>query len=44
MEAATQEFHIDGSWLDPKIQRLDGKAAASRDKVAPAELGTAGNK
>ena len=28
MEAATQEFHIDGSWLEPKIQRVDNKAAA----------------
>jgi uncharacterized protein (TIGR02099 family) len=28
MEAATQEFHIDGSWLEPKIQRLENKAAA----------------
>ena len=22
MEAATQEFHIDGSWVDPRIQRI----------------------
>ncbi len=22
MEAATQEFHIDGSWVDPRIQRV----------------------
>jgi len=28
MEAATQEFHIDGSWLEPRIRRKDGKAAA----------------
>jgi len=43
MEAATQEFHIDGSWLDPKIQRIDGKAAAARDRGAAAEAGAAGN-
>ena len=23
MEAATQEFHIDGSWSDPKITNVD---------------------
>ena len=23
MEAATQEFHIDGTWVDPKITRVD---------------------
>ncbi|MEI6733273.1 MAG: YhdP family protein [Comamonadaceae bacterium] len=28
-EAATQEFHIDGSWADPKITKVDHKAAAS---------------
>jgi len=44
MEAATQEFHIDGSWLDPKIQRVDNKAAAARDKGAAAEAGATGNK
>lgn len=44
MEAATQEFHIDGSWLDPKIQRIDGKAAAARDKGAAAEAGTTSNR
>ncbi len=44
MEAATQEFHIDGSWLDPKIQRVDSKAAGARDKGAAAEAGITGNK
>ena len=34
-EAATQEFHIDGSWADPKITRVDHKAAAAQpDDVA----------
>jgi uncharacterized protein (TIGR02099 family) len=27
-EAATQEFHIDGSWADPKITKVDHKAPA----------------
>ena len=41
MEAATQEFHIDGSWLEPKIQRVDNKAAArGKDDAA----GVRGNK
>lgn len=26
MEAATQEFHIDGTWADPKITKIDRKA------------------
>ncbi|MGH8035520.1 MAG: YhdP family protein, partial [Lysobacterales bacterium] len=28
MQAATQEFHIDGTWADPKITKLDRKARA----------------
>ncbi len=28
MQAATQEFHIDGTWADPKITKLDRKAQA----------------
>ncbi|MEO6322923.1 MAG: YhdP family protein [Polaromonas sp.] len=28
MEAATQEFQIDGSWYDPKITKIDRKARA----------------
>ena len=27
IEAATQEFHVDGSWIDPKIRRVDRRAA-----------------
>ncbi|MBC7703934.1 MAG: TIGR02099 family protein, partial [Rhodoferax sp.] len=27
MEAATQEFHVDGSWVDPKIQRVTRRPA-----------------
>jgi uncharacterized protein (TIGR02099 family) len=26
MEAATQEFHVDGSWVDPKIQRINRRS------------------
>lgn len=29
MEAATQEFHIDGTWTDPHITKLDGRKASS---------------
>ena len=29
MEAATQEFHIDGTWVDPKITKVDRRAAAN---------------
>ena len=29
MEAATQEFHIDGTWADPKIIKVDRRAAAA---------------
>ncbi len=28
IEAATQEFHIDGSWSDPKITKINRKASA----------------
>lgn len=37
MEAATQEFHIDGSWVEPRIRRSDGKAATGAGtNAAPA--------
>ncbi len=29
MEAATQEFHIDGTWSDPKITKIDRRAQAA---------------
>ncbi len=32
MEAATQEFHIDGAWADPKITRVPRKTAADGGK------------
>lgn len=28
MQAATQEFHIDGTWADPRVTKLDRKAQA----------------
>ena len=31
-EANTQEFHIDGSWSDPRITRVERKPAAGGDK------------
>ena len=36
--AATQEFHIDGTWADPRVERLlrGGKSAAVPDNTAPA--------
>ena len=29
MEAATQEFHVDGSWLEPKITRVNRRTGAA---------------
>jgi uncharacterized protein YhdP len=29
MEAATQQFHIDGTWADPKITKVDRRTAAA---------------
>lgn len=37
MQAATQEFHIDGAWSDPKVTKLDRKAQAD---AKPAEAST----
>ena len=34
MEAATQEFHIDGTWADPKITKIDRRARAAAAKAA----------
>ncbi len=33
IEAATQEFHIDGSWADPKITRVERKPSSADDKT-----------
>jgi uncharacterized protein YhdP len=34
MEAATQEFHLDGTWADPKIIKIDRKARAAAAAAA----------
>lgn len=39
MEAATQEFHIDGTWSDPRITKIDRRAAA-RDKAGETPVET----
>ena len=31
MEAATQEFHVDGTWVDPKIRRVGRRPAITVD-------------
>jgi uncharacterized protein (TIGR02099 family) len=38
MEAATQEFHIDGTWADPKITKIDRRAAARAAENNPPPL------
>ncbi len=37
MQAATQEFHIDGTWADPRVERVQrgSKDAAAADKTPP---------
>ena len=30
MQAATQEFHISGTWADPKVSKIDRRALAER--------------
>jgi len=40
IEAATQEFHIDGSWADPKIVRVEHSALIG-DGSPDASTGTA---
>ncbi|MEP6770388.1 MAG: YhdP family protein [Polaromonas sp.] len=36
MQAATQEFHIDGTWADPRIVKIDRKAQAAAEPVQEA--------
>lgn len=38
-EAATQEFHIDGSWAEPRVVRVSRRAASPAGETAP----TSGN-
>ncbi|MGH6627700.1 MAG: YhdP family protein [Burkholderiaceae bacterium] len=40
-QAATQEFHIDGTWADPRITKVEHKPAAAEAK-SEAKPGTAG--
>ena len=35
MEAATQEFHVDGSWVEPRIRQVNNKPTAA-DRTLPA--------
>ena len=35
MKAATQEFHVDGTWADPRVVRVERNATASAG-AAPA--------
>jgi len=35
MQAATQEFHIDGTWADPKVSKIDRRAPAERPLATP---------
>jgi uncharacterized protein YhdP len=36
MKAATQEFHVDGTWADPHVIRVERNATASAGSTAPA--------
>ncbi len=40
IEAATQEFTIDGTWIDPKITKINRKAAAAAQSTTNASTGT----
>lgn len=40
IRAATQEFHIDGTWADPRVTRVDRKAAAPAQPPASAPVST----
>ena len=37
MEAATQEFHVDGSWVDPRITKVARRAPAAASEPATTE-------
>ena len=41
IEAATQEFHIDGTWSDPRIQRVPRSARTDRDTTARGDAAAA---
>jgi uncharacterized protein YhdP len=35
MKAATQEFHVDGTWTDPRVTRVERGAPATGAAAAP---------
>ncbi|MDP2368018.1 YhdP family protein [Rhodoferax sp.] len=37
IEAATQEFHVDGSWADPRITKVNRRAGAGNPQPGPIE-------
>jgi len=39
--ASTREFHITGTWNEPKVEKVDGPATASRPASAASAAGTA---
>ena len=43
IRAATQEFHIEGTWADPKIAKVARAPAASRAEVPAESKSGAGN-
>jgi uncharacterized protein (TIGR02099 family) len=36
IEAATQEFRVDGTWADPRVMRIDRRTGKTSDGAAPA--------
>jgi uncharacterized protein YhdP len=36
MRAATQEFHVDGTWADPRVTRVARSATPEAGGAAPA--------
>ena len=41
MEAGTQEFHVDGTWTDPRISRVERRTGAPAGAAEPATTGRA---
>jgi uncharacterized protein (TIGR02099 family) len=37
MRAATQEFHVDGTWADPRVRRVERRTTARNAPAVPAE-------
>lgn len=36
IQAATQEFRIDGTWADPRVERIQGRKSTAAGDAAPA--------